>query len=312
MTLRQAVCVAGVILLNVIGSLCQLDVCGQAPLNTKIVGGQNADTGSWPWQASLHRISSGSHFCGGSLINKDWVLSAAHCFQSTTASNIKIYLGRQQQSGSNPNEISRTVTQVITHPSYSTTTQNNDIALLRLSSSVTFTNYIRPVCLAAAGSVFGGGTKSWITGWGKLNFADTSLPSTLQEVQIPVVSNSDCKTAYGSVITSNMLCAGVNEGGKDSCQGDSGGPMVNKNDSLWIQSGIVSFGRDCGLPKFPGVYTRVSEYQSWISSQISSNQPGFVSFNSLESSSGSPSLLLFSLSLTSSIIPLIFSFYLFS
>ncbi|XP_067237782.1 trypsin-3-like [Chanodichthys erythropterus] len=310
--MRQTVCVAGVILLNIIGSLCQLDVCGQAPLNTKIVGGQNANKGSWPWQASLHRISSGSHFCGGSLITKDWVLSAAHCFESIAASNIKIYLGRQQQLGLNPNEISRTVTQVIPHPSYSTSTQNNDIALLQLSSPVTFTDYIRPVCLAAAGSAFGGGTKSWITGWGKLNSGDTSLPNTLQEVQIPIVNNSVCKTVYGSIITSNMLCAGVNEGGKDSCQGDSGGPMVNKNDSLWVQSGIVSFGRDCGLPKFPGVYTRVSEYQSWINSKISSNQPGFVSFTSLESSSGSPSLLLFSLSLTSSIIPLIFSLYLFS
>lgn len=88
---------------------------------------------------------------------------------STAVSNVKIYLGRHLQTGSNPNEISRTVTRLIIHPSYSTINQNNDIALLQLSSSVTFTDYIRPVCLAAAGSVFGGGTKSWITGWGKLN-----------------------------------------------------------------------------------------------------------------------------------------------
>lgn len=306
MTLCQAVCFAGAILLNIAGSLCQLDVCGQAPLNTKIVGGQGAVQGSWPWQASLHRITSGSHFCGGSLINKDWVLSAAHCFQTTAVSNVKIYLGRHLQTGSNPNEISRTVTRLIIHPSYSTINQNNDIALLKLSSSVTFTDYIRPVCLAAAGSVFGGGTKSWITGWGKLNSGDTQLPNILQEVQIPIVNNSVCNTAYGGIITSNMLCAGLNEGGKDSCQGDSGGPMVNKNNSQWIQSGIVSFGRDCGIPKFPGVYTRVSQYQSWISSQISSDLPGFVSFTSTESSSASP------LSLTSLIIPLIFSLFVFS
>ncbi|XP_056095765.1 trypsin-like [Rhinichthys klamathensis goyatoka] len=312
MTLGQAVCVSVAILLNIAGSLCQLDVCGQAPRNTKIVGGENAVVGSWPWQASLHRISTASHFCGGSLINKDWVLSAAHCFQSITESNVKIYLGRQLQSGSNPYEVSKTVTRIITHPSYSTSTQNNDLALLQLSSSVTFSDYIRPVCLAAAGSVFAAGTGSWITGWGKLNSGDTSIPNTLQEVQIPIVSNSVCNTAYRGSITSNMLCAGVNEGGKDSCQGDSGGPMVSKNDSQWIQSGVVSFGQGCAQPKYPGVYTRVSQYQSWISSQISSDQPGFVSFTSLESSSGSHSRLLFSLSLTSSIIPLIFSFYLFS
>jgi len=97
-----------------------------------------------------------------------------------------------------------------------------------------------------------------------------------------------------------------------SMQGDSGGPLVSKNGSQWIQSGIVSFGQGCALPNFPGVYARVSEYQSWISSQISSNQPGFVSFTSAGSSLGSHSHLFFSLSLTLSIIPLIFSFYLFS
>uniref|UniRef100_A0A672S0P5 Acrosin n=1 Tax=Sinocyclocheilus grahami TaxID=75366 RepID=A0A672S0P5_SINGR len=261
------------------GSLCQLDVCGQAPLNTKIVGGQGAVVGSWPWQASLHKITSGSNFCGGSLINKDWVFVCNSLLP----------------------EISRIVTRLINHPSCSTTTQNNDIALLQLSSSVTFTDYIKPVCLAAAGSVFGGGTKSWITGWGKLSFVDIQIPNILQEVQIPIVNNSVCNKAYGGIITSNMLCAGLNEGGKDSCQGDSGGPMVNKNGSQWIQSGI-----------FPGVYTSVSQYQSWISTQISSDLPGFVSFSSTESSSGSPCLLLHSLSLTSSIIPLIFSFFVFS
>ncbi|XP_067283256.1 transmembrane protease serine 9-like [Pseudorasbora parva] len=293
-------------------SLCQLDVCGQAPRNTKIVGGANAVAGSWPWQASLRRVPSGSHFCGGSLINKEWVLSAAHCVRSTTESDVKIYLGLQFLSGSNPFEISRAVTQIIPHPSYSPTGQNNDIALLKLSTSVTFNDYIKPVCLAATGSVFGGGTKSWVTGWGKLHFEDTSIPNTLQEVQIPIVNNSVCNTAYGGIITNNMLCAGVNEGGKDSCQGDSGGPMVSKNSSQWIQSGVVSFGRDCAQPNFPGVYTRVSQYQSWISSQISSDQPGFVLFSSLESSSGSPSHLFFPLFFTfSPIIPLIFS-YLFS
>ncbi|XP_073688757.1 chymotrypsinogen A-like [Garra rufa] len=293
------------------GSLCQLDVCGQAPLNTRIVGGQGAVWGSWPWQASLQK--GGRHFCGGSLINKDWVLSAAHCFKNTVASDVNIYLGRHLQTGSNLSEISRTVTKLISHPKYSTTTQNNDIALLQLSSSVAFTDYIKPVCLAAAGSVFGEGTMSWITGWGKLKSEDTQIPNMLQEVEIPIVNNNVCNKTYKGAITSNMLCAGLNEGGKDSCKGDSGGAMVSKNDSLWIQSGIVVSGHEvCGTPKFPGIYTRVSQYESWISSHISSDLPGFVSFNTTESSSGSPSLLLFSFSLTSSIIPLIFSLFVFS
>ncbi|KAI7803462.1 trypsin-3-like [Triplophysa rosa] len=305
MTFQITLHVAVTILLNIAGCLCQSDVCGQAPSNTKIVGGADATEGSWPWQASIQ--TAGSHFCGGSLINKDWVLSAAHCFQSTTASNIKVYFGLQTLSGSNPNAISMTVTQIINHPGYTNSLKNNDIALLKLSSSVTFNVYIRPVCLAADGSTFGVGTKSWVTGWGLLKFEDTQLPNTLQEVQIPIVSNTDCNQAYQGSITSNMLCAAA--GGKDSCQGDSGGPMVFQNATLWVQSGIVSFGHKCAVAGYPGVYARVSQYQSWISSYISSDQLGFVYVNSTGSSSSYT--LLSSVSHTFFIISLIFSLYLF-
>lgn len=300
--------VAGTILLNIAGSLCQLDVCGQAPLNTKIVGGEAATAGSWPWQVSIQSSAFGGHFCGGSLINKDWVLSAAHCFQGSLGT-IRIYLGRQRQSGSNPNEVLRTAKTVINHPDYSDPTHNNDMALIQLSSSVTFTDYIRPVCLAAAGSKFAAGTDSWVTGWGTLQSGGLS-PNILQEVMIPLVRSSDCNDAYGGGITSNMICAGLlNEGGKDSCQGDSGGPLVTRDGSLWIQSGVVSFGIGCADPKYPGVYARVSQYQDWITSTIGSNPPGFIEFNN-NGFRSSPSLFLVSVSLTFSVIPFICSMYL--
>uniref|UniRef100_A0A8C7MRP4 Transmembrane protease serine 9-like n=1 Tax=Oncorhynchus kisutch TaxID=8019 RepID=A0A8C7MRP4_ONCKI len=256
----------------------QLDVCGISPLNTRIVGGQDAPPGSWPWQASLQR--SGSHFCGGSLINKEWVLTAAHCFPSTSTLYLVVYLGRQNQQGSNPNEVSRTVTQIICHPNYIRRTNDNDMCLLKLSSSVTFTNYIRPVCLAAQGSSFYAGTTSWVTGWGTLS-SGGSLPQVLQEVDVPVVGNRQCNCNYGAgSITDNMICAGLSAGGKDSCQGDSGGPLVSKQGTHWIQSGVVSFGNGCALANFPGVYARVSQYQTWIKSQITSDQPGFITFSS--------------------------------
>nr|XP_040046878.1 transmembrane protease serine 9-like [Gasterosteus aculeatus aculeatus] len=261
-------------------SLSQIAVCGRPRLNTRIVGGQEAPAGSWPWQASLTR--SGSHFCGGSLINSQWVLTAAHCFQPPNTNGLLVHLGRQNLQGSNPNEVQRTVSSIINHPGYNSPPNDNDITLLRLSSPVTFTDFILPVCLAAPGSSFFSGINSWVTGWGTTGFG-TSFPlsRSLMEVQVPIVGNRECNCNYGvGQITDNMICAGLRTGGKDSCQGDSGGPLTSQQAGVWVQEGVVSFGNECALPGFPGVYTRVSRYQSWINSQISSNQPGFVVFTS--------------------------------
>uniref|UniRef100_A0A4W4EWR3 Peptidase S1 domain-containing protein n=1 Tax=Electrophorus electricus TaxID=8005 RepID=A0A4W4EWR3_ELEEL len=237
-------------------------VCGVAPLNNKIVGGQNAAAGSWPWQVSIHHAYN-FHFCGGSLINSGWVLTAAHCFTL---------------EGTNMNQVFRSVTSVTINPNYNSDTNDNDMALLQLSSTVTFTPYVTPICLAASGSTFFNGTLSWVTGWG--NIASLPSPGYLQEVQVPIIGNRQCFCLYGGGITGNMICAGALPGGKDSCQGDSGGPLVIKQGSIWIQAGIVSFGNGCAQANYPGVYTRVSQYQKWINQVITSNQPGFVTYTS--------------------------------
>ncbi|XP_028424056.1 serine protease 27 [Perca flavescens] len=280
MTSRKWMCVLTLASLLSAESHAQLNVCGTAPVNTRIVGGKDATAGSWPWQVSLQGF--GSHVCGGSLINREWVMSAAHCFSSTSRSGWQVSLGRRNLQGNNPNAVSRTVARIILHPNYDRNTNNNDIALLKLSSPVTFTTYIRPVCLAASDSVFNSGTNSWVTGWGKLKEGvSLPFPKTLQEVKVPVLGNRQCNCLNGvGTITDNMICAGVLAGGKDSCQGDSGGPMVNQQGSVWVQSGIVSFGFGCARPNLPGVYTRVSRYQSWINSLIGSDKPGFVQVTS--------------------------------
>ncbi|XP_068581892.1 transmembrane protease serine 9-like [Cebidichthys violaceus] len=280
MALYKLISVATLLTLLTPESHSQLSVCGRPPLNTRIVGGQAAPEGSWPWQVSLHR--SGRHFCGGSLINSEWVLTAAHCFQPPSTSNLVVYLGRQNQQSSNPNEVQRTVTRIINHPGYSSSTNDNDISLLKLSSPVSFTNYISPVCLAAPGSSFHNGTDSWVTGWGNIGFGVAlPFPQTLMEVEVPIVGNRQCNCDHGvGRITDNMICAGLRAGGRDSCQGDSGGPLVSKQAGVWIQEGVVSFGRGCAEPEFPGVYSRVSQYQTWINGEITSNQPGYVTFTS--------------------------------
>ncbi|XP_038158952.1 transmembrane protease serine 9-like [Cyprinodon tularosa] len=281
MAFKHLICVAALLALLMKDSDSQLSVCGKSSLNTRIVGGEAAPPGSWPWQVSLHIFS---HFCGGSLINDQWVLTAAHCvswFSSTAG--LTVYLGRQNQSGSNPNEVSRTVTRIIIHPEYNKPRFNNDIALLKMSEPVVFSNYISPVCLAAFNSTFNNGEDAWVTGWGKIGFHEPlPSPGKLLEVDAKIVGTPQCNCDYSNTdvdsITDNMICAGFREGGKGTCLGDSGGPLVSQQGDRWIQAGIVNFAVGCAKPKFPTVYARVSQFESWIKSHITRNQPGFLTY----------------------------------
>uniref|UniRef100_A0A3B4Z0H7 Polyserase-2-like n=1 Tax=Stegastes partitus TaxID=144197 RepID=A0A3B4Z0H7_9TELE len=253
--------------------------CGEAPLNTRVVGGENASAGSWPWQVSVHLL--GSHICGGTLISAEWVLTAAHCILTNTVSQWTLYFGRETQAGPNPNEVSRSVSQVIVHPNYNDSLLNNDIALMKLSSPVTFTNFIRPICLASNTSQFFNATLCWATGWGNLA-KDQPLPdsSALQEVQVPIFGNKQCTCNYlqspNANITDQMICAGQEN--KGICQGDSGGPLQCKQGSSWVQAGLASFGVPCARAGFPEVFARVSEFQSWITDQVAGANVSFVTF----------------------------------
>uniref|UniRef100_A0A671Q1V9 Chymotrypsin B-like n=1 Tax=Sinocyclocheilus anshuiensis TaxID=1608454 RepID=A0A671Q1V9_9TELE len=235
---------------------CGVPAIKPQTIGSKIVNGQNAISGSWPWQVSL-QLPSGFHFCGGSLINQNWVLTAAHC--AVVVGYHRVILGEHDR-GSSVEPIQ--VKLVITHPLYSSTTINNDIALLKLSSPVTLTPRISPVCLAPSTISILPGTRCFTTGW--------ASPLILQQTGIPIISPAVCSQIWcQSTITDAMICAGG--AGSSSCMGDSGGPLVCERSGVWSLVGSVSWGRSNCDTRYPVVYARISQLRSWIDTTIASN-----------------------------------------
>lgn len=237
-----------------------------------IVGGQLATPGEWPWQVFVH---AGPYMCGGTLIHETWVLTAAHCVtaaqnQAITPTAVGVVLGEYNRSANDGTEQQINVVQVIIHPDYDARINNNDIALLQLATPAVLGNavgLIQPVLSPADDVLVVAGVQAMVTGWGTT--AEGSATSLeLREVMVPLVSNEQCNRTYG-MITDNMLCAGYENGGKDSCQGDSGGPLVVPTaDGGWKLAGVVSFGYGCARANFYGVYTRVSRYGTWLEGYI--------------------------------------------
>ncbi|XP_036393922.1 suppressor of tumorigenicity 14 protein homolog [Megalops cyprinoides] len=242
--------------------------CGIRPYkHNRIVGGQNADIGEWPWQVSLHFQTQG-HVCGASILSNTWLLSAAHCFKTAVpdyhdANNWQTYSGMHDQY--NLDEVQmRKLKTVITHPDYNQMTFDYDISLLELSEPLEFTNTIHPICLPASTHVFPAGMPCWVTGWGTLREGGRTA-RILQKAEVKIINDTICNVVTEGQVTSRMLCSGFLAGGVDACQGDSGGPLVCREESgKWFQSGIVSWGEGCARRNKPGVYTRVTKLRQWV------------------------------------------------
>jgi trypsin len=214
----------------------------------RIVGGVEAGKGDFPY---IVQIKRGGHYCGGSVINANWIVTAAHC-SVATITGYEVVAGEHHLTQNEGTEQSRTVAQIVRHPNYNSNTLANDIAVWRVNQPFTFNQWVGAANVAPTGFVPGANVD--VAGWGTLA-SGGSLPNVLMRVNVPMVSDASCKQSYGSSeIHPGMICAGV--GGKDSCQGDSGGPLVSGN----VLAGIVSWGYGCAVAGYPGVYTEVAHF----------------------------------------------------
>ncbi|MEN2498611.1 MAG: Serine protease 56, partial [Marteilia pararefringens] len=252
---------------------CGVRLAPPGPHASAIVGGTVSEKQSWPWVISLK--ISGQHLCGGSLINNQWILSAAHCFEiSSDPTDWMATIGEFDLRINEGVEQSIPIASIIIHPDFDLKSYDNDYALVKLNKPIGFDEYAAPVCLPKQGSALPpDGTNSYVTGWGDTETEEES--KTLREVEVEIISAPSCrKTKYKSErITANMFCAGYEAGGKDSCQGDSGGPLVyyDKDSGSFYQLGITSWGKGCADPGYPGVYSRVDEQADWIDRMVSEN-----------------------------------------
>ncbi|GAA6235702.1 suppressor of tumorigenicity 14 protein [Lates japonicus] len=243
--------------------------CGRSMFKTsRIVGGQDAEEGEFPWQVSLHVKSSG-HVCGASIISPNWLVTAAHCVQDDGKTRYsqpgtwEAYLGLHTQRNINSVVVKRNLKQIIPHPNYNSYTFDNDIALMELESPVPYSDHIRPICLPASQHDFPTGNTVWITGWGATREGGFAA-QVLQKAQVRIINHSVCNNLMGGQLTSRMLCAGVLSGGVDACQGDSGGPLSSPSGTRMFLAGVVSWGDGCARRNKPGIYTTVTKFRGWI------------------------------------------------
>ncbi|MGO6785194.1 trypsin-like serine protease [Rhizobium ruizarguesonis] len=290
--------IASVMLLLAAPVLAQQDTDFAGEDGGRVIGGQAAKKGEWPWQVKIlapdpeQRGRFGGH-CGGSLIAPRWILTAAHCVtsgrsgkQDLFARDLLIVEGKSKIdkviSVDGPDKPGLAVEDVIIHEDFDRKVFANDIALIKLSEPAKS----KPAILASASDdeVEAAGHPAVVTGWGYTKadhgWDDKYLPTELQEVELPIVPREDCRAAYRdssmrmNPIDERNVCAGYAEGGKDACQGDSGGPLVaQRPDKRWIQLGIVSWGAGCAEAEHYGVYTRVAAFRDWIAAKTDGDVP---------------------------------------
>lgn len=245
----------------------------------RIIGGSNADPNSSQFFAMLLRQSEStlqysSAGCGATAISSCHALTAAHCVSNTRAGlTAGVYIGAYEPYSGNPGVPFHfsTIDTVTVHPGYSSTTNQNDIALLTFATCMDTSIFtpallMPPIIMDALqeGALFD------VFGFGRTDESVASSITTLQQVTVPYIGRSNCQSMYGSgiLISEDMICAGFASGGKDACYGDSGGPLIFFQQGVPFLTGVVSWGVGCARANEPGVYQSVAIHYDWISSNV--------------------------------------------
>lgn len=226
-----------------------------------IVGGTTTTTTAYPFMMQITDASQ-NQFCGGTLVSATKVVTAAHCMVGETTSSVRVVGGRTYLNGTN-GTVSR-VSKIWINPDYTDATNGDDVAVLTLSTSMSYT----PASYVASTdtSVYATGATARIIGWGTTS-ENGSSSNQLRTATVPIVSNSSCAGSYGSdFVASDMVCAGYTSGGVDTCQGDSGGPLLLGG----VLAGITSWGEGCAEAGYPGVYTRLTTFSNLVTTQVNS------------------------------------------
>lgn len=231
----------------------------------KIIGGKTSNSTDWPWMSAIVLKSNTLVFCGASLIDPEWVLTAAHCVYNKSANDLEVLINQANLLSNSGERIA--LKDIVIHPQFKRATLVNDIALLHLAAPAV----TKPVAIINESSTLDAVDHDSIAlGWGNTSTYRQIFPDFLQEVSLPIISNAACKERMTG-IQDSMLCAGPEEGGKDTCEGDSGGPLVvfDKSSLNWIQVGITSFGlSSCASSGKYGVYTRLKLFKSFIAETL--------------------------------------------
>jgi len=225
-----------------------------------IVNGIVARPREFPWQVSIEDLTA-FHFCGGSILNNRYVITAAHCTNGQDANRIRAVTGKEQRTDAGRKYDIQEIKQ---HENYRPLTTENDISLLHTSTAMVLDNMAEPICEPPVASATYDGSQMTVSGWGTTSYGGPSSLE-LRYAAIYGISNAECSSVgqYPGQITDDMICAHSSLG-RDACQGDSGGPMVFKGAATnrFELVGIVSWGAGCGDKA--GVYCRVTYMIDWI------------------------------------------------